>query len=223
MASCLMAPGHYLYQWKLLINKILVTYINSMQSLYTKPFYYIYHHNLWMTNKIGPSHSMFIIYHVFEVPSVLGGTLKCLKVMLIRMPGTFFLTGSEWYQYVFVGWFIISKQPCSSSMEMGAIFLFAFLPRLSACLKTKSRCCPSESEAIGDSLTSSLSSSRCSPMWSWPSLYLGTKKDKKGEYHKISNIRTWCTKSQNLNYSRLVLQLTLPNPFKPGFKLRMKM
>ena len=31
------------------------------------------------------------------------------------------------------------------------------------------------------------------------------------------------TKSQNLNISRLVLQLFLPNPLKPGVKSRMKM
>ena len=30
-------------------------------------------------------------------------------------------------------------------------------------------------------------------------------------------------KSQNLNVSRLVLQLSLPNPFKPGVKPRMKL
>ena len=31
------------------------------------------------------------------------------------------------------------------------------------------------------------------------------------------------TKSQNLNASRLVLQLSSPNPFKAGIKSRMKM
>ena len=40
-------------------------------------------------------------------------------------------------------------------------------------------------------------------------------------YRKISNIRR--TKSQNLNDSHLVLQLSLPNPIKPGVKSRMKM
>ena len=35
-------------------------------------------------------------------------------------------------------------------------------------------------------------------------------------YHQTSNIR--CTKSRNLNASRLVLQLSLPNPLKPGVK-----
>ena len=40
-------------------------------------------------------------------------------------------------------------------------------------------------------------------------------------YHQTSNIR--CTKSQNLNVPRLILQLSLPNPWKPGVKSRMKM
>ena len=40
-------------------------------------------------------------------------------------------------------------------------------------------------------------------------------------YRKVFNIRR--TKSQNLNVSRLILQLSLPNPLKPGVKLRMKM
>ena len=31
------------------------------------------------------------------------------------------------------------------------------------------------------------------------------------------------TESQNLNVSRLVLQLSLPNPLKPGVKLRIKL
>ena len=40
-------------------------------------------------------------------------------------------------------------------------------------------------------------------------------------YRKISNIRR--TKSPNWNVSRLVVQLSLPNPMKPGVKSRMKM
>ena len=40
-------------------------------------------------------------------------------------------------------------------------------------------------------------------------------------YCKISNIRH--TKFQNLNVSHLILQLSLPNPFKPGVKWIMKM
>ena len=40
-------------------------------------------------------------------------------------------------------------------------------------------------------------------------------------YRKVSNISH--TKSENLNASRLIFQLSLPNPLKPGVKLRMKM
>ena len=43
----------------------------------------------------------------------------------------------------------------------------------------------------------------------------------RSNYRKISNIRR--TKSPNLNVSRLVFQLSLPNPSKPGVKSRMKM
>ena len=41
------------------------------------------------------------------------------------------------------------------------------------------------------------------------------------KYHKTSSISR--TKSQNLNVSCLLLQWSLPNPLKPGVKLRMKM
>ena len=41
------------------------------------------------------------------------------------------------------------------------------------------------------------------------------------KYPKISNIRR--TEFQTLNVSRLVLQLSLHNPMKPGVKARMKM
>ena len=41
------------------------------------------------------------------------------------------------------------------------------------------------------------------------------------DYREISNIRR--TKSPNLNVSRLVLKLSLPNPMKPGVKSMMKM
>ena len=40
-------------------------------------------------------------------------------------------------------------------------------------------------------------------------------------YRKTCNISR--TKSQNLNDSRLILHLSLPNPLKPGVKSRMKM
>ena len=41
------------------------------------------------------------------------------------------------------------------------------------------------------------------------------------KYRQVSNIRR--TKSQNLNDSRTVLRLSLPNPLKPDVKSRMKM
>ena len=40
-------------------------------------------------------------------------------------------------------------------------------------------------------------------------------------YRQFPNIRR--TQAQNINVSRLVWQLSLPNPMKPGVKLRMKM
>ena len=40
-------------------------------------------------------------------------------------------------------------------------------------------------------------------------------------YRKISNIRR--TESPNLDVSRLVVELSSPNPMKPGVKSRMKM
>ena len=40
-------------------------------------------------------------------------------------------------------------------------------------------------------------------------------------YYQFSNIRR--IQSQNINVSRLVVQLTLPNPLKPDVKLRMEM
>ena len=46
-------------------------------------------------------------------------------------------------------------------------------------------------------------------------------KSKNTSYHKICHAR--CTKSQNLNVSHLVLQLSLPNQLKPGVKSRTKM
>ena len=49
----------------------------------------------------------------------------------------------------------------------------------------------------------------------------GRKPDAKRNYRKVSNIRR--TKSQNLNISRLGLQLSLRNILKPGVKWRMKM
>ena len=40
-------------------------------------------------------------------------------------------------------------------------------------------------------------------------------------YRQVSNIRH--TESQNLSISLLVLQLSLPNPLKPGVRARIKM
>ena len=40
-------------------------------------------------------------------------------------------------------------------------------------------------------------------------------------YPELSNIRR--TQPQNINVSRLVLKLSLPNPLKPGVKFRMEM
>ena len=47
----------------------------------------------------------------------------------------------------------------------------------------------------------------------WPSTQLCYAISRHNNYHKISNIS--CTKSPNLIVSRLVLQLSLPNPMKP--------
>ena len=52
--------------------------------------------------------------------------------------------------------------------------------------------------------------------WPWRSHVIFQK-----SYRQISNISS--TKSQNLNVYRLVLQMPLPNPLKPGVKTRMKM
>ena len=53
-----------------------------------------------------------------------------------------------------------------------------------------------------------------------PSRGQWAKVDQSRAYHQISNIRY--TQSPNINVSRVVLQLSLPNPLKPGVKLRMK-
>ena len=52
-------------------------------------------------------------------------------------------------------------------------------------------------------------------------LLLATKSICLCMYCQTSNIR--CSKSKNLNVSCLILQLSLPNPLKPGVKSRMKM
>ena len=52
-------------------------------------------------------------------------------------------------------------------------------------------------------------------------IYMVASNEDKSSYRKISNIKR--TKSPNLNVSRPVMQLSLPNPMKPGVKSRMKM
>ena len=48
---------------------------------------------------------------------------------------------------------------------------------------------------------------------------------KAGDSHHFITVKSLirCTRSQSLNVSRLVLQLSLPNPLKPDVKLGMKM
>lgn len=95
-----------------------------------------------------------------------------LKVRLIRGKRTFLRTGTLWYQKVLVGGFIRRRLPWASSSFTGSICRQECLPRASLCLKTKSLGAPRETEAMGQRGSSSFSSSRCSPMWSSPSLYL---------------------------------------------------
>lgn len=90
----------------------------------------------------------------------------------MRGTRTFLRTGRLWYQKVFVGGFMRSRLPCASSSFTGSICLQLCFPRASLCLKMKSRAAPMETEAMEDRGSSSFSSSRCSPMWSCPSLYL---------------------------------------------------
>ena len=56
---------------------------------------------------------------------------------------------------------------------------------------------------------------------SFNNLNLFNVKEWHERYHQFSNIRR--TQSPNIIVSRLVLQLSLPNPLKPGVKLRIKM
>ena len=57
--------------------------------------------------------------------------------------------------------------------------------------------------------------------WNYKLTYLLYSVSSMSIYHQISNIS--CTKSQNLNVTCLILQLSLPNPLKPGVKSGMKM
>lgn len=95
-----------------------------------------------------------------------------LNVRLMRGREIFLRTGRLWYQKVLVGGFMRRRLPWASSSFTGSIRGWAIFPRASLCLKTKSRPAPKETEAMGQRGSSSFSSSRCSPMWSSPSLYL---------------------------------------------------
>lgn len=95
-----------------------------------------------------------------------------LKVRLMRGLEIFLRTGRLWYQKVLVGEFMSSSLPWASSSLTGSICLLLCFPRASLCRKIKSRAAPRETEAMGQRGSSSFSSSRCSPMWSCPSLYL---------------------------------------------------
>lgn len=64
------------------------------------------------------------------------------------------------------------RLPWASSSFTGSICRRIIFPRASLCRKMKSRAAPRETEAMGHRGSSSFSSSRCSPMWSRPSLYL---------------------------------------------------
>ena len=68
-----------------------------------------------------------------------------------------------------------------------------------------------QADTIHSKLKSPISSS--SVMYQITCLYIN--------YRQISNISN--TNTQNINVSRLVLQLSLPKLLKPGFKSRMKM
>lgn len=100
-----------------------------------------------------------------------------LKVRLMRGWRTFLRTGRLWYQNVLVGEFMRSRLPWASSSFTAAICRELCRPRASLCRKVKSLAAPRDTEAMGQRGSSSLSSSRCSPMWSCPSLYLSRKSD----------------------------------------------
>ena len=58
-------------------------------------------------------------------------------------------------------------------------------------------------------------------LWVQWLIIFGLYLKKNWDYHKTFNTRH--NKSQNLNDSHGILQLSLPNPLEPGVKLRMKM
>lgn len=95
-----------------------------------------------------------------------------LKVKLIRGARTLLRMGRLWYQWVLVGWFIISRLPWASCSLTTSTALRGLFPRESLCRKRMSLQAPKETDAMGLPGASSRSSSLCSPMWSQPSLYL---------------------------------------------------
>lgn len=97
------------------------------------------------------------------------------NVRFIRGREIFLRTGRLWYQNVLVGGFMSRRLPWASSSFTGSICRRIIFPRASLCRKIKSRAAPKETEAMGQRGSSSFSSSRCSPMWSRPSLYLVEK------------------------------------------------
>ena len=61
----------------------------------------------------------------------------------------------------------------------------------------------------------------CVFVWVFATLSTQESLSQADNYHQASNIRH--TKSHNLNVSCRIMQLSLPNPLKPGVKSRMKM
>lgn len=100
-----------------------------------------------------------------------------LNVRFIRGREIFLRTGRLWYQNVLVGGFMSRRLPWASSSFTGSMCRRIIFPRASLCRKIKSRAAPKETEAMGQRGSSSFSSSRCSPMWSRPSLYLVEKEE----------------------------------------------
>lgn len=103
------------------------------------------------------------------------------KVRLTRGARTFLRMGRLWYQWAFVGWFIISRLPWASCSLTTSTVRRGLFPRESLCRKRKSLQAPKETDAMGLPGASSRSSSLCSPMWSLPSLYLSWENNPNAE------------------------------------------
>ena len=69
--------------------------------------------------------------------------------------------------------------------------------------------------------TASCQSSKTGPWSLWATVISPVERRGTHYYRKISKIRR--NESPNINVSHLVLQLSLPNPMKPGVESRMKM